>query len=1078
MRTGKVCAVCALAWTAIFVAAPIAMAAVDKVICVPWQGDPAKHHTAVNNVSIKLKGVIKTTDTSTVWYKWVYGDGSESAVSALSGKTSYDVEAAHTYLGAVGTPFTAQLMADHVDNTMVNAIVDNYNVKIEADGFDARVNMAIDYGLWFLHKTQWSNSSTLSLNGQPVTVWSSYGNYFASPTASAVLAFEINGHHEDGDETQDPYVTNVKRGLNWLFNGYYSNTNYLMLKPYAIGAEPGGDPDSRPNGIGIEVRDYDYNPCYEGGMIMDAIIATHTPEKSCGRDFDGDGQPETYREVIQDMVDMYCWGQYDSTTYGGWRYGWEQGPDNSACQWAAIGMIPAEQDWGCTIPQWVKDYNNGWLTTSYNTASRWFGYTNNGAGNDSSFACRPSGMVQMVMSVNNYLADSRWIGAESWFADNLATFLSHRTHYGWYAFVKAMRLSGPDRIVAGQNEEELSNGLNWYRGPTSIGWTLINTQESDGSWPAGGQTTHPGDYGNTFVTAWSIGMLKPALFAASPIASFTASPNPTYSDYPILFDPTGSGHSAPGKNIDNLVLFQWDWDNNGIYDESYTEPELIYHQFHATVLPQEFPVTLRVTDDDNLTATYTLIIRSSNPPHPPVANAGGPYIVSLSPGDTTTLDGSRSYDPNEGTHEAGAPPGTPDDRIIAWDWDFYGAPFNYTDGSGEIVTASYTLPGTYNVGLRVTDNTELAFPSSPEGNLTDEDFTTAKVYAALDPAAVNAAVGCHSVVLSWTTEGTFDVIRSTTNINTGFTVIGTATGTSFVDSNVVEGQTYHYRLLRESENRMSAPASITYAFDFTQCELIHDLTATAKVGVVLLTWSDVPGAVRYHIYRSTAPDVACEPGNEIATCTECLFYDTAVVNGTPYYYKVGVEMARMEGVSNEVAATPPLPPPQMRCSAALDWDWVYQNHPTMTQNRHKCILTITLDDPFGLPETPYAVTVTQNPASAGDVVIRPTTDKFVWEILGSRYLAGRSGHVVLDVTVRTLFGRRSCQCTAELDVVRLGDIDRNGGTEPGDMSLLVNMLNGITLPGHEVRHFDIDGNGGAEPGDMAVMVNILNGMAP
>jgi hypothetical protein len=150
----------------------------------------------------------------------------------------------------------------------------------------------------------------------------------------------------------------------------------------------------------------------------------------------------------------------------------------------------------------------------------------------------------------------------------------------------------------------------------------------------------------------------------------------------------------------------------------------------------------------------------------------------------------------------------------------------------------------------------------------------------------------------------------------------------------------------------------------------------------------------------------------------------------------------------------------------------------LTQNRHKSILTITLDDPHGVPETPYAVTVAASAASTGNVVIQGTANPFVWEILGSRCLVGRSGHVVLDVTVRTLFGRRSCQATAELDVVLLGDIDGNGGAEPTDLALLVNRLNGQEPAGYSVRHFDIDGNGGAEPGDVAVMVNILNGMIP
>src|SRR6185369_5383998 len=51
---------------------PRAGAAVDKVICVPWQGDPLKYHTGIDGLTIQLKAVVKTTDGATVWYKWVF----------------------------------------------------------------------------------------------------------------------------------------------------------------------------------------------------------------------------------------------------------------------------------------------------------------------------------------------------------------------------------------------------------------------------------------------------------------------------------------------------------------------------------------------------------------------------------------------------------------------------------------------------------------------------------------------------------------------------------------------------------------------------------------------------------------------------------------------------------------------------------------------------------------------------------------------------------------------------------------------------------------------------------------------
>ena len=86
----------------LLVCASFAQAAVDKVICVPWQGNPTRYHTAISGQPAKLKAVIRTTDTSTVWYKWVFGDGTESSAlgAALSGKTKYNVEINHTYTGA------------------------------------------------------------------------------------------------------------------------------------------------------------------------------------------------------------------------------------------------------------------------------------------------------------------------------------------------------------------------------------------------------------------------------------------------------------------------------------------------------------------------------------------------------------------------------------------------------------------------------------------------------------------------------------------------------------------------------------------------------------------------------------------------------------------------------------------------------------------------------------------------------------------------------------------------------------------------------------------------------------------
>ena len=778
---------------------PAASAAPTKVICVPWQGDIAKYHTTWDSQQIILKGVIHTDSTDAIWYRWNFGDATESSIVSLSGKTKYNVDITHTYTGAEEMPSTAKLIvADN--NALANPIEDPYLVKIQAASLDSKINVAIDNGLWYLYKSGYtSNSNYHTFDGSPYMVWG-YGSYYASPTASAVHAFEINGHKETGDPDEDPYVEAVEGGLNWLFNGYFSTTSYPMLQSYAIGNTPNGDdPDTNGNGKGIEVRDYGYRPVYEGGMIMDAIIASGTPDADSGRDFDGDGANDTYQEVLQDMCDMYAWGQDDSgSDAGGWRYNWNSDSDNSACQWAAIGMIPAEEPpWNCAVPQWVKNYDNNWLNYSYLTPvsghSEWggFGYTGPGSGT----ALTPSGMVQLDFC-GATTSDDRWVHCERWLADNWkdvgSDWLDQNNVYAYYAFAKAMRLSKPNATVTFS-----SNNFDWYRGD---GITMGLAEKISDQLVAHSNWDY---YGPNLGTAWCVIILKPVLFAEAPVACFDADPNPSYPDMPISFDPSCSGHSQAGKDIHNLTLFEWDWDNDGAYDESTTTPEVLTHSFSCPAIPCTYPVTLRVTDDNvpARTATYVMNIRITNPPHPPVARANGPYMVSLCPDDTLTLDGSGSYDPDEGEHEAGCPT-CPDDTITAWDWDLTGAPWDYTDESGEVIAfdhagySAYFGAGSHDIGLRVTDNTNASYPTSGEPDLTDEDFTVVEVYDGCI-CELSAVAGCQYVTLSWDDVGadSYIIYKSTEGVNAGFEDTATTTETSKTMGSFVMGQTTYYRVM-------------------------------------------------------------------------------------------------------------------------------------------------------------------------------------------------------------------------------------------------------------------------------------------
>jgi hypothetical protein len=391
-----------------------------------------------------------------------------------------------------------------------------------------------------------------------------------------------------------------------------------------------------------------------------------------------------------------------------------------------------------------------------------------------------------------------------------------------------MRLSLPAETT--QLVKTAGAAFDWYYGnPSNATCTneancekglaprILELQASDGSWN-GNLTDQP------LTTAWMIITLRPTLFQAAPSACFTAQPNPSYPNLDIFFDPSCS-HPAAGTNT-SLVKYEWDWNNDGVYDQSTPTPNIVTHQFPCSVLPCTYPVRLRVTDDSvpPATATTTVNINITNPPHPPVANAGGPYMVSLCSNDSLKLDGSGSFDPNEGEHQAGCDT-CPDDIITAWDWDLVSPlTFDSINRSGETVTLIPTelvslglTAGMHNIGLRVTDNTLLAYPGSGQQNLTNAAFSTVDVKTG---CICNLAARPKSgkIQLTWThiSGSTYDIYRSTSGPNTGFTLIKSnhaSTYATYLDENVVNGTKYFYRVVSKGgqciggSNPASAKAS-------------------------------------------------------------------------------------------------------------------------------------------------------------------------------------------------------------------------------------------------------------------------------
>ena len=166
-------------------------------------------------------------------------------------------------------------------------------------------------------------------------------------------------------------------------------------------------------------------------------------------------------------------------------------------------------------------------------------------------------------------------------------------------------------------------------------------------------------------------------------------------------------------------------------------------------------------------------------------------------------------------------------------------------------------------------------------------------------------------------------------------------------------------------------------------------------------------------------------------------------------------------------------------SVALGADWVYQNTPaTLANNGHIVALEITVTDLAD--NTSYGVSVAKIPGSgSGEVTIvnDPGGNPLIKYIYGNMRTDGTTGTgpLTLEVTVTgDVAGEQSVE--APLTVRMLGDVDGNGGLEPGDVSVLISKLNGTPPPGYDPQAFDLDANGGAEPGDVQILINILNGL--
>ncbi len=176
----------------------------------------------------------------------------------------------------------------------------------------------------------------------------------------------------------------------------------------------------------------------------------------------------------------------------------------------------------------------------------------------------------------------------------------------------------------------------------------------------------------------SVSKTYPVVFNAEPVPVIQAVPTSGVAPLSVAFDASASSDDG------SIVLYEWDWDGDGVYDETGVTAG---HLFHAVGY---YVVRLRVTDDGGKSATTTVAISATNAEGkiPPVAvlqavptSGQAPLLVNFS--------GLASFDPN-GTITA-----------YAWDLDGDG---EFDDAFTATTSRTFTSAGEFLVRLRVTDN--------------------------------------------------------------------------------------------------------------------------------------------------------------------------------------------------------------------------------------------------------------------------------------------------------------------------------------------------------------------------------------
>ncbi len=245
------------------------------------------------------------------------------------------------------------------------------------------------------------------------------------------------------------------------------------------------------------------------------------------------------------------------------------------------------------------------------------------------------------------------------------------------------------------------------------------------------------------------------------------------------------------------------------------------------------------------------------------------------------------------------------------------------------------------------------------------------------PAGLAAVAGDQQVKLTWrasTGATRYAVFRSTRWEHHTFAPVATnVTALTFVDTGLINGRKYFYRVRALAEGGESARSPLVFAQPLPSptpppAVAPANLVSSLDGPKVTLTWGAVPGAASYRVFRTTTGTF---DGTPIATVTTPTFTQTGLVTGVTYSYKVTARNAGGDGPASAVvvvtlppATPPPAAAPQNLLSSlnngtvTLTWD------PVATATSYRVFRTTT----SAFDTTPIATVTTPTFSQPGPAI--------------------------------------------------------------------------------------------------------------